>query len=153
MSLFESLYGRCCNTPISWSDPVNRVLIGPYMLVEMEKEMQVIKKNLKLTKDRQKSYADEYRVFKEFQVGEQVYLCINPKKSSLRIGSCAKLAPWWNQKEDSNWTLVHFAVKILMIRSRAINQAKVKWKHFGFDEATWKVASQMQAMSHSLLVG
>ena len=27
---------------------------------------------------------------KEFQVGEHAYLRINPKKSSLRIGKCAK---------------------------------------------------------------
>lgn len=32
-------------------------------------------------------------MFKEFQVGEHVYLHINPKKISLRISSCAKLAP------------------------------------------------------------
>lgn len=32
-------------------------------------------------------------MFKEFQVWEQVYLCIKPKKISLRITSCAKLAP------------------------------------------------------------
>jgi len=29
---------------------------------------------------------------KEFQVGEQVYLRIKPKKNALQIGSCAKLA-------------------------------------------------------------
>ena len=34
-------------------------------------------------------------MFKEFQVREHVYLHIKPKKSSLRIGSCAKLAPWF----------------------------------------------------------
>ena len=28
MSPFKALYGQICNTPISWSDPVNRVLIG-----------------------------------------------------------------------------------------------------------------------------
>ena len=38
-------------------------------------------------------YVDQHRSFKEFQVGEHVYLCINPKRNSLRIGSCAKLAP------------------------------------------------------------
>lgn len=47
MSPFEALYGWSCNTPISWSDPVNRVLIGPEMLADMEQEMQVIKKNLR----------------------------------------------------------------------------------------------------------
>jgi len=34
-------------------------------------------------------------LFKEFQVGEQVYLCIKPKKSSLRIGTCANKRPWF----------------------------------------------------------
>lgn len=47
MSLFEALYGQSCNTPISWSDLVNRVLIGPNMLAEMEQDMQVIKRKFK----------------------------------------------------------------------------------------------------------
>ena len=93
--MFEAFYGRSCNTPISWRDPVNRVFIGPYMLADMEHEMHVIKRNLKATHDMQKSYADRNKLFKEFQVGEKVYLCIKPKKSSLWIGSCAKLAPWF----------------------------------------------------------
>ena len=49
MSFFEALYGRSFNTPISWSDLVNIVFIGPDMLAEMEQEVQVIKKNLKST--------------------------------------------------------------------------------------------------------
>jgi hypothetical protein len=32
MSPFEVLYGRLCNTPVSWSNPVNRITIGPDML-------------------------------------------------------------------------------------------------------------------------
>lgn len=36
MSMFEALYGKSCNTPVSWSDQVNRVLIGPDMLADME---------------------------------------------------------------------------------------------------------------------
>jgi len=72
---------------------MNRVLIGLDMLVEMEQEMQVTKKNLKAAQDKHKSYVDHHRSFKEFQVGEHVYLLIRTKKRSLRIGSCAKLAP------------------------------------------------------------
>jgi len=34
-------------------------------------------------------------LFNEFHVREQVYLCIKQKKSSLHIGSCAKLTPWF----------------------------------------------------------
>ena len=47
MSLFEALYEQSWNTPISWSDPINRILIRPDMLEEMEHEMYVIKNNLK----------------------------------------------------------------------------------------------------------
>jgi len=65
------------------------------MLAGMEQEMQVIKKNIKAARDRQKNYANQNRLFKEFQVGEQVYLRIKLKKSSLRIGSCANLVPWF----------------------------------------------------------
>eukprot|EP00253_Pinus_taeda_P034821 PITA_34821 len=57
MSPFEALYGQSCNTPISLSDLVNRVFIGLDMLVDMEREMKVIKKNLKVTQDRKESYA------------------------------------------------------------------------------------------------
>jgi len=63
------------------------------MLREMEQEIQIIKKNLNATQDRQKTYVDQHWVFKEFQVGEHVYLRMNPKKRSLTIGSCAKMEP------------------------------------------------------------
>ena len=39
MSPFEVLYGRLCNTPVGWSNPVNRIMIGPDMLKEMERQV------------------------------------------------------------------------------------------------------------------
>eukprot|EP00253_Pinus_taeda_P023374 PITA_23374 len=39
MSRFEGSYGRSCNTPISWSDLISKLLIGPDMLADMEQEM------------------------------------------------------------------------------------------------------------------
>jgi len=90
-SPFEALYRWSCNTPIRWSNLVNKLLIGLDMLAEMKQEMQVIKRNLKETHDSQKSYADQHKAFKEFQFRKHVYLRIKPKRSSLRIRSCAKL--------------------------------------------------------------
>jgi len=52
-------------------------------------------KTVKTTQDRKKSYADQKKLFKEFQVGKHVYLCIKPKKISLWIGSCANMAAWF----------------------------------------------------------
>jgi hypothetical protein len=48
MRPFEVLYGRPCNTPVSWSNPVNKITIGPDMLKEMEQQVTQIKQNLKV---------------------------------------------------------------------------------------------------------
>ena len=47
-----------------------------------------------MTQDRQKSYSYLKRQHKEFSVRDHVYLRVKSKKSSLRLGSCTKLAPW-----------------------------------------------------------
>ena len=36
LSPFEILYGRKCSSPISWSSPVNRLMLGPHVLKDME---------------------------------------------------------------------------------------------------------------------
>jgi hypothetical protein len=49
MSPFEALYGRKCNTTVSWDNLANINIIGPYLLKEMEEKMEKIKQNLKAT--------------------------------------------------------------------------------------------------------
>jgi hypothetical protein len=61
MSPFKPLYGRKCNTPVSWDNPVDRAVVGPELLKEMEEKMLKIKQNLKVAQDRQKSYVDKNR--------------------------------------------------------------------------------------------
>jgi hypothetical protein len=92
MSPFEALYGRKCNTPVSWDNPTDIVVLGPELLKDMEDQMVRIKQNLKAAQDRQKKYADKNMTTREFKVGEHVLLKVNPKKSSLKLGSCTKLA-------------------------------------------------------------
>ena len=41
-SPFEILYGRKCNTPISWSNPVERLILGPALLKEMDLTMKQV---------------------------------------------------------------------------------------------------------------
>jgi hypothetical protein len=48
MSPFEALYGRECNTPVSWDNPTDCAVVGPYLLREMEEQMVKIRKNLKV---------------------------------------------------------------------------------------------------------
>jgi hypothetical protein len=92
MSPFEALYGRKCDTPVSWDNPVDRVVLGMELLKDMEDQMVKIKKNLKETQDRQKVYAGKNKTAREFKVGEHVLLKVKLKKSSLKFGSCTKLA-------------------------------------------------------------
>jgi hypothetical protein len=51
-----------------------------------------IKQNLKATHDRHKFYADKNKTVREFEVGEHLLLKLKPKKISLKLGSCTKLA-------------------------------------------------------------
>ena len=93
MSPFEILYGRKCTTPISRDSPVDRLMVGPEMLQEMEQTVRKVQKNLKVEQDHQKSYANLKRQHKDFSVGYHVYLRVKPKKRSLKLGSYTKLAP------------------------------------------------------------
>jgi hypothetical protein len=95
---------------VSWDNPTDRVVLGPELLKDMEDQMVRIKQNLKAAQDRQKSYADKNRTTREFKVGEHVLLKVNPKKSSLKLGSCTKLAArfvvhlrYCYSPEDATW--------------------------------------------------
>jgi hypothetical protein len=88
---FEALYRKKCNTPVSWDNPADRTIVGPEFLKEMEDQMIKINKNLKVTQDRQKIYADNNRTHKEFKVGDHVFLKVKTNMTSLKLRSCAKL--------------------------------------------------------------
>ena len=51
-SPFEILYRRKCNTPISWSNLVDRLVLGLELLKEMEEIVKQLQGNLKITQDR-----------------------------------------------------------------------------------------------------
>ena len=36
MSPFEVLYGQNCRTLVTWDSPVNRLMLGPNLLMELE---------------------------------------------------------------------------------------------------------------------
>ena len=78
---------------MSWDNLVHKIMPGRKMLKEMEQEVAKIRQNLKAAQDRQKRYVDKHRVHREFSVGDHVYLRVRPRKSSLKLGSCAKLSP------------------------------------------------------------
>jgi hypothetical protein len=86
----------------------------PKLLKDMEDQMVKIKQNLKETQDRHKCYADKNMKAREFKVGENVFLRVKPKKISLKLGSCTKLAARFydgyshSQEDDYNEALKAF---------------------------------------------
>jgi hypothetical protein len=58
----------------------------------MEEKMVKIRQNLKVAQDRQKRYVDKNKVFRDFEVGNHVFLKLKAKRISLRLGCCLKLA-------------------------------------------------------------
>lgn len=61
MSPFEVLYGIKYRVAIDWNNPVNKLALGPDMLVEMEETVKKVQQNLRVAQDRQKVYADKKR--------------------------------------------------------------------------------------------
>ena len=62
------------------------------MQITLEK-VKVVRDNLKITRDRQKSYADNRRRDLQFKIGDQVFLKISSWKGVLRFGRRRKLRP------------------------------------------------------------
>jgi len=58
MRPFEVLYGRKCNTLVTWDNPVDRIMLGPNLLKNLEQIVQKVKENFKVAQDRHKSYAN-----------------------------------------------------------------------------------------------
>jgi transposase InsO family protein len=61
MAPFEMLYGRRCRTPLFWNETGERKVFGPDILEEAEKQVCMVKENLRVEQSRQKSYANHRR--------------------------------------------------------------------------------------------
>jgi len=93
MSPFEALYGRKCRTPLYWSQTGESQVFGPEIIKEAERQVQIIRDNLRTAQSRQKSYADTRRRELTFEVGDFVYLKVSPIRGLRRFKVKGKLSP------------------------------------------------------------
>jgi hypothetical protein len=93
MAHFEFLYGRKRRTPLFWNKPSENQVFGPDILQEAERQVQMVRENLKLVQSRQKSYADNKRRELRFQVGDYVYLKVSPMRGLCHFKIRGKLTP------------------------------------------------------------
>ena len=92
MAPFKELYGRKCRTPVCWDEVGERRLVGPELVQITSEKVKVVCDNLKIARDRQRSYAKNRRRDLQFEIGDRVFLKISPWKGVLRFGRRGKLS-------------------------------------------------------------
>ncbi|WVZ89679.1 hypothetical protein U9M48_036052 [Paspalum notatum var. saurae] len=93
ISPFQALYGRRCRTPLHWDQSGEKQIFDPEIIEDTERQVRMVKENLRIAQTRQKSYADHRRRDLEFTVGDYVYLKVSPIRGLRRFKVKGKLAP------------------------------------------------------------
>ncbi|KAA0047446.1 pol protein [Cucumis melo var. makuwa] len=93
MAPFEALYGKCCRSPVCWSEVGEQRLMGPELVQSTNEAIQKIGSRMHTAQSRQKSYADVRRKDLEFDVGDKVFLKVASMKGVLRFERRGKLSP------------------------------------------------------------
>jgi hypothetical protein len=93
VSLFETLYGRKCKTPLFLDQTRGRQFFGPELIQEAEEQVRIIQENLRVAQTRQRSYTDNRRRPLEFEEEDYVYLKVSPLRGMRRFKVKGKLSP------------------------------------------------------------
>jgi hypothetical protein len=93
MTSFEMLYDCKCQTPLFWNETRERKVFGPDILQEAEKQVHMVRENLRVTQSRQKSYVDHRRREVSFEVGGFICLKVSPMRGLRHFKVRGKLAP------------------------------------------------------------
>jgi hypothetical protein len=93
MAPFEALYGRKCRRPLYWNQTGESQVFGLEILQEAEKQVQIIRENLKTAQSRQKSYDDNRRRELIFEVGDFIYLKFSLMRGMKIFKVKVKLSP------------------------------------------------------------
>ena len=94
MAPFEALYGRPCRSPLCSEEVGDGKLLGPEMIWETNEKIVIVREKMKAAQDRHKSYADQHRKDREFNVGDHVLLKVSPIRGVVRFGQKrGKLSP------------------------------------------------------------
>ncbi|KAK6141796.1 hypothetical protein DH2020_024458 [Rehmannia glutinosa] len=159
MAPYETLYGRKCRSPLYWSEVGERKILGPELIRQTVEKITMIQDRIKMSQDRQKSYAYRRRKHIQFdereKVGDLAYqLALPPSLSSVHnIFHVSMLRKYvhdpsyiMNYKDltiNNNLTYEEapetiLERKIQHLRNKDIALFKVQWRSLGRKEATWK---------------
>jgi hypothetical protein len=68
--------------PLFWSQTGESQVFGSELLKDAEKQVQMIRENLKVAQSRQKSYVNKRRRDISFKIGDFVYLKVSPMRGT-----------------------------------------------------------------------
>jgi hypothetical protein len=85
MAPFEMLYGRRCRALLFWNETREQKIFGPGVLQEAEKQVRMVRENLRVAQSRQKSYVNHRRREQSFEVEDFVYLKVLPMRGLCRF--------------------------------------------------------------------
>jgi len=87
------MYGRPCKSPNYWWESTDKLLLGPEMIRETSNKVELVRKRMKVSQDRRKSYADRRRRDIAFSVRDKVLVKVSPLRKVMRFITSRKLAP------------------------------------------------------------
>ncbi|KAK6160813.1 hypothetical protein DH2020_004194 [Rehmannia glutinosa] len=93
MAPYEALYGRKCRSPLLWEIDDQWTLPKVDLVQEAMEKVKLIKERIRTAQSRQKSYADKRRKDLEFEVGDEVFLRLSPRKGLINPKKGGKLSP------------------------------------------------------------
>jgi hypothetical protein len=92
MAPLEMLYGHRCRAPLFCSETGERKVFRPNILQEAEKQVCMVRENLRIAQPRQKSYVDPRRRELSFEIGDFMYLKVSPTRGLHHFKVRGKLA-------------------------------------------------------------
>ena len=121
---FEALYGRKCWSLIHWHKAGERKFLGPEEVDMVLKEIEIIKRRLQASIDRQKKYRKNHRWPLEFEVRDNVFLKVSPMWGVMRFGKKGKLSPQYVGSfeviERINEIAYWFALPLALLRLHGV---------------------------------
>ncbi|KAL0449608.1 UNVERIFIED_CONTAM: Retrovirus-related Pol polyprotein from transposon.6 [Sesamum latifolium] len=136
---FEALYGYA-PTPFSLELYIETDHPVDGYLKDRHKMIELFKSNLHEAQNRMKHYADKKRTERVFQVGDSVYLRLQPyRQNSVQLGQNLKLAPRYYGP-----FLVEERIGAILGRrsiqrvKTSVPQVLIHWANYSPEEATWE---------------
>jgi hypothetical protein len=87
------MYGHKCRTLILWNEMGERQVFGLDILQEAERQVHMVRDNLKVVQSKHKSYVDHRRRNISFEVRDFIYRNVSPMRGLHQFKVQGKLAP------------------------------------------------------------